>query len=103
MLCGLETDWYVEDLYLCGVTHAFSSSKHVFPQSRGAAPQTTTAETPGPSGLVTSLTQEDARGPAISLHGQIESVCVFHDAVLHEQAKTLSLIGQATNTVSLSS
>ncbi|KAK3721190.1 hypothetical protein RRG08_044202 [Elysia crispata] len=59
------------------------------------APQSTGAESSGQSGSVgvTTVSQDDARGPAISLHGQIESVCVFHDAVLHEQARTLSLIG----------
>ncbi|RUS76849.1 hypothetical protein EGW08_015382, partial [Elysia chlorotica] len=66
----------------------FGLRSHNAPQSAGADPSGQSG-----SGGASPLSQEDARGPAISLHGQIESVCVFHDTVLHEQAKTLSLIG----------
>ncbi|GFR76164.1 neurobeachin-like protein 1 [Elysia marginata] len=70
----------------------FGSRSHHAQQNSSTEP--TAGQSGSGSGMVTTnLSQEDARGPAISLHGQIESVCVFHDAVLQEQAKTLSLIG----------
>ncbi|GFO07271.1 neurobeachin-like protein 1, partial [Plakobranchus ocellatus] len=61
--------------------------------SRHHTTSNATVETSTQSTSAAASPQEDSQGPSICLHGQIESVCVFHDAVLQEQAKVLSLIG----------
>ncbi|ESO94157.1 hypothetical protein LOTGIDRAFT_232423 [Lottia gigantea] len=44
------------------------------------------------NGIPTGL-QDDILGPAIPLHGQIGSICIFHDAISHNQAKSLFSFG----------